>query len=354
MIVKSYIKTYKVIFEEDISFIEEMYEKNNHYFIIDQKVFNLYKDTVFKKFDPERVSLIKAVETNKTVEKALELCDTLVRKGIKRNSTIVSIGGGIIQDITGFVANVYNRGINWVFIPSTLLAMCDSCIGGKTSLNFKSYKNLLGTFYPPDQIYICTDFVRTLSDIDYCSGLGEIIKFNILLGKQYLRDLEENIDNLLNKNVDTLNRFILQSLELKKEYIEKDEFDRKERLLLNFAHTFGHAFENISYYGIPHGQAVALGTMVANKISNFRGFIDEDLTVKVEELCKKAINVQLEESWFEIEGIMSAMRKDKKQINNGLTAVLLNSDFNLQIFHDLTQDEIVSAMQKVKKDMIKN
>ena len=118
----------------------------------------------------------------------------------KRNIHLVSFGGGIIQDVTGFVANVLYRGIYWSFVPTTLLAACDSCIGGKTSLNYKHYKNLLGTFYPPDYIYICSKFFKSLSQKDFESGLGEVVKFNIMFGEKGLNKIEGKIDYLLQRD----------------------------------------------------------------------------------------------------------------------------------------------------------
>ena len=116
----------------------------------------------------------------------------------KRNTHLVSVGGGIVQDITGFVANCLYRGIKWTFYPSTLLAACDSCIGGKSSLNYKGFKNLLGSFYPPDEIYIYPQFFHTLSDRDYCSGLGEVVKFNVIAGEEKFVKLENEIYDILN------------------------------------------------------------------------------------------------------------------------------------------------------------
>lgn len=347
MIIKSYAKDYEVVFKADISFIKDIYKNDNNFFIIDEKVFELYKNELFEQLNTERIFLISATEENKTIDMALRLCEEFSKRGIKRNSTIVSIGGGIVQDITGFAANIYNRGIGWIFIPTTLLAMCDSCIGGKTSLNFKDYKNILGTFYAPDKIYICNRFIRTLSEEDYCSGLGEIIKFNILLGESAINDLEKRMKELLQRNEDILTKFILQSLQLKQRYIEKDEFDRKERLLLNFAHTFGHAFESVSEYNIPHGQAVALGILVANRISCNRRFINGDLVNRIDNLCLKVINVPLHKAWFEIEKIIKSIQKDKKQTNEGLTGVLLNGEYKLEIFKDLSKKEVEEAVGEI-------
>lgn len=142
---------------------------------------------------------------------------------------------------------------------------------GKTSLNYKKFKNLLGTFFPPDEIRICTPFFKTLTEKDFQSGLGEVVKFNVMFGEKGIRNIEDNIDELLKRDDDKLLQFVNSSLLFKKDFIEEDEFDRGVRIHLNFAHTFGHAFETMSHYEIPHGTAVAMGTIVANRISLSRG-----------------------------------------------------------------------------------
>ena len=129
----------------------------------------------------ERMFLLEALEENKTMDTVLAICAAMTSMPSKRNTRLVSVGGGVVQDITGFVANVLYRGIAWTFVPTTLLSACDSCIGGKTSLNYGRFKNLLGTFYPPDDIYICPAMFRTLDEHDFLSGLGEVVKFNVMV-----------------------------------------------------------------------------------------------------------------------------------------------------------------------------
>ena len=221
---------------------------------------------------------------------------------MKRHDTLVSIGGGIVQDVTGFAANIYNRGLKWMFIPTTLLAQADSCIGSKTSLNFSNFKNSLGTFYAPDNILIYLDFVKTLTHDDYLSGLGEVAKFNIMSAKEGIKRLEKNMDKLLSRDTKTLKFFIERSLAFKKDFIEEDEYDFGKRNLLNFAHTFGHAFETVSQYKIPHGQAVTLGLMVANNISTQRAILDDAFRNALKNMPQ--FSSIINEKWFEPEVII--------------------------------------------------
>lgn len=343
MIIKSKLKDYRVNIEQDFAFIEKLAKEENAQFVIDKNVFQIYKDK-FICIPADKIYIVEATEENKVIDTALNICEKMTEIPAKRNVVMISLGGGIIQDITGFVANILYRGIKWVFVPTTLLAACDSCIGGKTSLNYKKYKNLLGTFYPPDEIYICSSFFSTLSEKDYYSGLGEVIKFNLMDGTDGYDNISENIKLLLEREDRVVSRFVASSLEFKKDFIERDEFDKGERIKLNFAHTFGHAIEVISKYNIPHGTAVAIGMIIANYISVQRQLLDIGFAEKVERILLSIIKVDVTNIKKPITDIVDAMRKDKKQINKELTAVLMTDiPRELCIIHDIKEWEVEKA-----------
>lgn len=344
MIIKSRLKDYQVSIANNIDFAKDIRIDEKTYFVIDKLVYELYQDKIFQLIPEGQLFLLEAVENKKTIDTALEICEKMTRISAKRNARLVSFGGGIVQDITGFVANILYRGVHWTFVPTTLLAACDSCIGGKTSLNYKSFKNLLGTFYPPDEIYICPAFFETLTERDFQSGLGEVVKFNFMYGKAGIARMEENIDGLLKRNKTLLNQFVESSLLFKKDFIEEDEFDRGRRVQLNFAHTFGHAFETMSQYAIPHGTAVAMGTVVANHISESRGLLEEQLARRMEEVLWKIIHVDSALLTVDMQIVMDAIHKDKKQIDNQLTAVLMDQHMKLEIVHDIKEAEIEEAV----------
>lgn len=347
MKIQSRFKEYEVILEPNTDFLMSLSKTPNALFVIDEKVYGLYSN-LFTGIPADRLILVEAVEQNKVVDTALNICEKLTEIPAKRNAILISVGGGIIQDITGFVANITYRGINWIFVPTTLLAACDSCIGGKTSLNYKKYKNLLGTFYPPDEIHICSHMFQTLTERDFKSGLGEVIKFNIMAGEGGLCNIENSIAPLLLREPEVINRFVESSLLFKKEFIEADEFDRGERIKLNFAHTFGHAIEVITEYEIPHGTAVAIGMIMANRISQKRGLIGEDIVSRSENVLLKVIDIDHKLLSRPIENYMNAIRKDKKQVNESLTAVLISKyDKNgeLSVIHDLTEKEVEEAVK---------
>lgn len=346
MKITSKFKEYCVNIEKNFFFLEQLIAKPGVYFVIDRNVYSLYKP-LFTRIDVARIYLIDALEENKNIPTALDICEKLTMLSQKRNINLVSIGGGIVQDVTGFVANILYRGINWTFVPTTILAACDSCIGGKTSLNYKTYKNLLGTFYPPDEIFICPIFFDTLLEKDFKSGLGEVVKFNVMRGVDSITELHVNIDRLIDNDVEAMNCYLQSSLEFKKPFIEEDEFDKGIRVSLNYAHTFGHAFETVSNYEIPHGTAVALGMMVANRISVGRGIFDETKANYIEILCKKIVKIDLSKINLNMNDIIDAIKKDKKQTNTTITAVLLDDLFKISIVKNVEEHEIETAVAYV-------
>jgi 3-dehydroquinate synthase len=216
---------------------------------------------------------LQAIENNKSIETCLSLCDFLLSRNFNKKNVLHVIGGGITQDIGAFTSKIYKRGINWVYYPTTLLSQCDSCIGGKTALNFNNYKNQLALFSAPTKVIIDTAFLKSLKHIDYASGMGEIVKLFITGGESLLQDY----DTL------SLEEKIKESLMVKKAVIEYDEFELNIRKSLNYGHTFGHAIESLSKYAIPHGLAVILGIYIISKIfptdKNITEFIERNFDI---------------------------------------------------------------------------
>lgn len=347
MRIQSRLKEYEVIIEKEGSFFDRLCSMANAFYVIDKRVYELYQ-SLFCAIPERCLCVLEALEENKVIETALGICERITELPAKRNALLISVGGGIIQDITGFVANVMYRGIRWIFVPTTLLAACDSCIGGKTSLNYKRFKNLLGTFYPPDSIHIFSQMFQTLTERDYKSGLGEVIKFSIMAGRNGLDNIEENLPRLLNRDPESIDLFVESSLLYKRRFIEDDEFDRGERIKLNFAHTFGHAIEVVTDYLIPHGTAVAIGMIMANYISQNRGYLSPDIARRSEAVLLQAIDVDAALLVRPFPEYLRAIRKDKKQEGESLTAVLITSygaKGELSVKHDITENELQSAIE---------
>ena len=283
--VKSNLSDYVVTFHNSIEKLLNTLDKKS-WFIIDENL-NQYYD--FNNI-PNKI-YYKCTEDTKSFWKHKCIIKSIFRNKFKANTEVVVIGGGTLQDVAGFCCSIYSRGIKYKLVPTTLLAQCDSCVGGKTSINYNSTKNLLGTFYPPVEILICDKFLETLSDSDYKSGLGEVFKFKILQNK--------SISEIHNK--DNFNQVIRECLEYKISIIEVDEFDKGLRKLLNYGHTFGHALEITSKYSIPHGSAVIFGILIINDIMDILGENNILDTKNIAIVGKELVNhIKIQESWFDI------------------------------------------------------
>ncbi len=236
-----------------------------------EKVAALYRDAIYiidsklvGRLPPNlsRRIIIEAIEENKALEKSADYIAQLRKLNANRDTHLVAVGGGIIQDITTFIASIYMRGLSWTYLPTTVLSMADSCIGGKSSINVLGYKNLVGNFYPPKDIYIDLSFIKTLDEEMIVGGLFEAAKICYAKDPSIFKaysDLRPAADASLTQ----MQKIIGLALSTKKWFIEIDEFDQKERLLLNFGHTFGHAIEASTNFEVHHGVGVGAGMLIA-------------------------------------------------------------------------------------------
>ncbi len=300
-------------------FLSEIAETS--FVIIDKRVLDLYRQVLGPTISRTKgIIEIEAHESNKDARRSLDVAEQLVEMGLRRSHTLVAIGGGIIQDITCFLASTLLRGIPWVFVPTTLLAQCDSCIGSKSSINLGKYKNILGTFLPPKSILIDTNFLKTLTDAELRSGAGEMLKVHGLSGDSDFFDLASEYDRLFSDQGVLLRR-IAKSLEIKKAFIEADEFDAGVRNLLNYGHSFGHAIESATSFKIPHGVAVSIGLDIAN-------FVSEKLKLTSAGYFERA-HPTLRKNYQEFYGvelpvkqIIDALGRDKKNTASALVLIL--------------------------------
>jgi len=350
MKINSNIRNYSISFHDDLSFIIKYFSLSNTLIVIDKIVYDIYfgKDYPIEKY--ENIILLEIDEHMKKLESVQLLYDAAVNFSAKKNLTIVSIGGGILQDITGFFASTIYRGINWIYVPTTLLAQSDSCMGSKTSLNYKNYKNLLGTFYPPTEIHIATTFSNTLKELDFYSGLGEVIKLHIMGGKVLEQGLKDCLNQILMRDHLYLNEAVKNSLEIKLSYISNDEFDTGRRNLLNYGHCFGHALESTSNFEIPHGQAVLIGILVANIVAKNRDILsgkrfDEILN----SLLINSIVVKLSKKTITADLVVDAMKKDKKRTGEFLSLIMLTDSDELIRVNDLKNKEVTTALGQIAK-----
>lgn len=356
LVVKSNIHDYEVVFCEDFSCVDQWADVEHKAVIIDRNVFELYRDQFAGKFKESELHLFDALEDNKTLEAAGELYDWLTTFSAKRNLLLISVGGGITQDVTGFIASTLYRGLKWYFMPTTLLAQTDSCIGSKTSLNFKQYKNLLGTFYPPHKLYINPGFIQTLTETDFFSGVGELIKLQLMKEKypKNLDDLKAVIDGVVARH-DAILPVVRESLSVKIEYMKNDEFDLGRRNLLNYGHCFGHALETSSDYYVPHGIAVNIGMIFANLASLRRGGLSQEHFLKMtNEINLPNIPLSLRREDFNADTLLNSMKNDKKREGRHLALVLPYADWKLHKVKDLTENEFLKLLRELIEILFNN
>ncbi len=342
--IKSTIHDYEVAFIDNTKEILLSELKEGDFIIVDNKIQELYKDELNDILENFRHIGLVAAEPQKSYQGAMPVMQHLIENGFRKNHRLVAIGGGITQDVTAFMASILYRGVDWFFFPTSLLAQGDSCIGSKTSINFNEYKNLIGGFYPPNKIFINLKFLDTLSEQELKSGLGEMLHYFIVSSEEDFRRFKKDYSQaLVDKKV--LAGIIARSLEIKKRYIEIDEFDRNERQVFNYGHSFGHAIESLTHYRIPHGIAVSYGMDMSNFVSVKLGYITRELRQEVRELVQQ-IWSGTSITDISLDKFTSALSKDKKNIGKKL-GLILNKGYG-KIFKDIRpmDDEFVGWLKE--------
>lgn len=253
-------------------------------------------------------------ELYKTRETKEDLEDQLLEKGFGRDSCIIALGGGIAIDLAGFIAATYCRGIPLVMMPTSLLAMVDACIGGKTGVNVLSGKNLIGAIYQPKKVIIDTSVLHTLPQKEFSGGIVEMIKHGLIADASLFKYLEDHFSEILEQNLPRLEKAIFESCRIKKQIVEQDEKEKGLRRLLNYGHTVGHALEKLTHYHLSHGEAVAIGLLVESYISYELGFLDHEVVTRIKKILVHYL-LPLQFSYrFSSEAIIEAMRSDKKSL----------------------------------------
>lgn len=332
----SRLRRYTVDFIDD-PFRHMLDELNDKAIIIaDQRIASLYPNEFHPCLTKFRHILIVCNESNKTIDYVQQVIRDLVAQQVRKDDILVAVGGGIAQDIVAFVASILFRGVEWRFYPTTLLAQADSCIGSKSSINFDKFKNLIGTFTPPDAIYIATKFLQTLTQSEIRSGIGEMMHYFLGNNWEDSEKLMANFDEMM-QDTSKLLPFIHKSLMIKKKIIEVDEFDTGLRHIFNYGHTFGHAVEAITNYAIPHGQAVTFGMDLANYISLQKGMIDQEVFDRMHRLLAPNIPAFVITAG-NVNDYCAALSKDKKNKGNQLGCILTEGPgFLKKCFLDMDQ-----------------
>ncbi len=350
MDIPSRLRDYRVSFPEAGALAARLESEPNRFYVIDENVWKLHSGGALAGLDRSAMLVVPAREDRKTMDGVFEICDAVLTRSAKKNLTLVSIGGGIVQDVSGYAASTLYRGVRWVYVPTTLLAQCDSCIGGKTSLNYKRYKNLLGTFYPPHEVLISSAFVDTLSELDFYSGLGEAVKLVMMGGPRKTAEFLADLPAIQRREPAAVLRCIRTSLEVKLGYIVDDEFDTGRRNLLNLGHCLGHALESTSDFAVPHGQAVLIGMLFANEVAVKRGLLSAKKAADWERrLLVENLRVRPAPAHLELPRILDAMKKDKKRTGDGLALVMMADDFSTVRVGDLSESELAEGLRGLER-----
>ena len=334
--IKSSIRNYEVFFSKSIFEPLKHELKSDDIIIMDKNVYAYLNEDIQPLITTNNHILIDATENQKSYTALTPIIEELIESGFRKNNRLIAIGGGITQDITAFISSIMYRGVEWLFFPTTLLAQADSFIGGKTSINIEDYKNQLGNFYPPQKIFIIPEFVKTLPELDFKSGMGEMLHFYLVSGENDFNFYRASYENAF-ANDKVLLKLIRRNLEIKKGFIERDEFDRGERLLLNYGHSFGHAIESMTDYSVPHGIAVSYGMDIANFVSVKMGFLKENVY--------NDIHRQLEKIWegtslgeIDVAKYETALLRDKKNIG-GRYQLILSRGIGQMFMHGIEPNE---------------
>lgn len=315
------------------------------------KISGLHLKTLLDRIKAKEIFIatIKDGEEYKNLATIEEILNQMFNSKLDRKSLLISFGGGVISDMGGFVASIYQRGIDFINIPTTLLACVDAAVGGKTGINNSFGKNLIGTFYQPKAVYCESVFLKTLGKRELAAGMAEFIKMAIIFDENLL-DFIENIDEqcFLNANLEDeiLAKIIAKSVELKARIVENDEKENGTRMLLNYGHTFAHVIENFTNYkSYLHGEAVAIGMNMANHLALNLGLLSEKECQRVENILKK-FDLPTHYKIVNINEFYEAFFRDKKSLNQSLNFVLVNSLGKGLIKNDIGKELILKSLKE--------
>jgi len=304
-------------------------------------------ETILKERSSKFHSLrMLATEEKKSFSSLQEIHDSLMEMGYSRECILYAMGGGIICDMTGFAAATYQRGVDFILIPSTLLSQVDASVGGKTAINHKKGKNMIGAFHQPKKVITDISFLESLQPRQLTDGLSEIIKHAIILDEEFFVWLEENINELLLKDSSLYEYAISKSIQLKESVVSRDETEKGVRKWLNFGHTFGHAIEMYgNFEEFSHGEAVALGMLMATNLSLELSELNIEEAKRIKELIKNVLNIKLLSSKFDSEVLHEMMSSDKKKTGDVLNFVTVKAIGMADIKKDVDLNVILSSIK---------
>ena len=340
--------SYQVFINE----LKELEFKGKVAIISNAKVAGLHLQSLLSKIKADELFIItiKDGEEYKNLATAEEILNQLFTSKLDRKSTLIALGGGVISDIVGFVASIYQRGIDFINIPTTLLACVDAAVGGKTGVNNSFGKNLIGTFKQPKAVYCESSFLKTLPQRELSAGMAEFIKMALSFDEKSLEFIEklDEKDFFQNFDDEIYKQIIAKSVALKADVVSKDEKENNLRMLLNYGHTFAHIIENqTAYKGFLHGEAVAIGMNMANRLALNLGLLKEDEVKKVQRLLSK-FKLPTSYKIEDVNEFYEAFFLDKKTHNEKINFILLSKLGEAFIKNDVPKDVLLRTLEGFK------
>ncbi len=344
-------KSYPIYIGQDLLSSSELLTKHiagkQVMIVTNTTVAPLYLDKVKALLEGYKISevILPDGEQYKTLDIVNTIFSALLEARFDRSCTLIALGGGVVGDMTGFAAASYQRGVSFVQIPTTLLSQVDSSVGGKTGVNHELGKNMIGAFYQPKCVVIDMDTLDTLDDRQYSAGMAEVIKYGLLGNIEFLEFLENNIDGLMARDKLLMIEAVYQSCLDKANIVAQDELEAGKRALLNLGHTFGHAIENILGYGVYlHGEAIAVGMLMAARLSQSEGFLSADDINRVRGLLENANLPSTIYGKITPSDFIKSMSVDKKVIDGNIRLVLLRKlgdAFICNNYQDILLDQVI-------------
>ena len=315
--------------------------------ITDSNVAPLYLKTVKKELSGccELICecVFEAGEPSKNLSTVRRCYDTLLSNDLNRRDLIVGLGGGVAGDIAAFVASTYMRGCRFVNLPTSLLSMADSSVGGKCGVDLDDYKNIIGSIYMPSLVYMSTDTLVSLPEREYSSGMAEVLKAGLIKDHIFYEWLITHFTEIMDKDPDTVCEMLKRAVAIKQYYVTKDPFEENERMILNLGHTIGHAIEKYFEFKYSHGECVALGTIAAANISHKRSFLSDEEFYEIRDMFVPfGLPISLDS--IDTDSVYANIGHDKKTTGSGLKFILLKKIGKAVIASDVTEDEIKAAI----------
>lgn len=320
--------------------------------ITDSNVDTLFANEVFSLIKPLCKAIDKYVipagEENKTLDQITNIYRFLIRQKYSRSDILIALGGGVVGDMTGYTAATYLRGIDFIQIPTTLLAQVDSSIGGKTGVDFEQYKNMVGAFHMPKLVYTNISTLLKLDERQFASGFAEVMKHGLIKDEKLYEWLLENMYEITEREMDILLEMVFRSCQIKRAVVEKDPTEKGDRALLNFGHTIGHGIEKASNFTLFHGECVALGCVAAANISYMHGLIGQDEYLEIRDMFVPFnLPIALRNVSFTAKDVLENTKSDKKNGASGLKFILLKKLGKAFIDTSVTDEEIMKAVEEL-------